>query len=728
MKKFKHFVLGGIENKLFNLILITAVVLSAAFILLGVLENRMLTDVANEANEKQKDSINEITSETMTYVVEQSLSNTARLQANIYDDLFSELRDRVLLQRDYADKLLNHPENVPPHDYSFNSIENTDTKQTYVMLADGVELTEELDARIRLIANMSDMMLSLFDVNEDADSCYVALPEGVFLQADDLLAIRFDENGNLRSYDPRTRPWYTQAAEAGDVIFTDIMSDAFTKDICITCAAPVYVNGELSAVVGSDLFLTSMQQEVEDAQAEGGFLCVVNRDGRVMFSPAADGPFKADVSEGAPTLFDAGNEGLSSFLYGVFGGNTKTERVTLSDGEYFITGAPIETVGWYLIGIYSVDASMASAATLREKYEEIQAEAAQTYQGESRKLGRLAIAIVVFLLAVCLAFAVILGKRIVKPLNTITRRIAELSESNQEFKMEDVYRTGDEIELLAQSFADISHKTVLYVEQVKAVTAEKERIGTELHMATQIQESMLPSIFPAYPERPEFDIYALMHPAKEVGGDFYDFFLIDDDHLCMVMADVSGKGVPGALFMMASKIIIQSCAMLGVKSPADILAKANEAICSNNRMGMFVTVWLGILEISSGKVWAANAGHEYPAIMRKGGQFELLRDKHGLVIGGMEEARYRAYELSLAPGDKLFLYTDGVAEATNAGQEMFGTERMLRALNTAPDAEPNTTLANVLDAVHGFVADAEQFDDITMMCVEYKGTAAGAKD
>ena len=203
-----------------------------------------------------------------------------------------------------------------------------------------------------------------------------------------------------------------------------------------------------------------------------------------------------------------------------------------------------------------------------------------------------------------------------------------LSETNLEFKMEDEYRTDDEIEVLAESFAKLSHRTVQYVDEVRRVTAEKERISTELHMANQIQESMLPSIFPAFPERSEFDIYATMDPAKEVGGDFYDFFLIDEDHLCMVIADVSGKGVPAALFMMISKIIIQSCAMLG-RGAGEILTKTNEALCSNNRMEMFVTVWLGILEISTGKLTAANAGHEYPAIMRKG-KFEdpaiLLRN------------------------------------------------------------------------------------------------------
>ena len=249
---------------------------------------------------------------------------------------------------------------------------------------------------------------------------------------------------------------------------------------------------------------------------------------------------------------------------------------------------------------------------------------------------------------------------------------------------------------------------------------ESSRIETELNMASSIQADMLPNIYPAFPERPEFDIYASMNPAKEVGGDFYDFFLVDDDHLCMVMADVSGKGVPAALFMMASKIILQNNAMLG-KSPAKILTDANAAICSNNREEMFVTVWLGILELSTGKLTAANAGHEYPVMRKANGRFELVKDKHGFVIGGMEGLRYKEYELQMEPGSKLFLYTDGVPEATNAEDELFGAERMIDALNTDATAAPENILKQVRSAVDGFVKEAEQFDDLTMLCLEYKG-------
>ncbi|MBE6128210.1 MAG: histidine kinase [Erysipelotrichaceae bacterium] len=250
--------------------------------------------------------------------------------------------------------------------------------------------------------------------------------------------------------------------------------------------------------------------------------------------------------------------------------------------------------------------------------------------------------------------------------------------------------------------------------------AEKQRITTELNMASRLQAGMLPNEFPAFPDHDEFDIYAIMNPAREVGGDFYDYFKIDDDHLGLLIADVSGKGVPGALFMMISMTILKNCAMLGL-SPAGILEKTNEMLCSNNKMQMFVSVWVGILEISTGRMVAANAGHEYPALYRNGGSFDLFKDKHGLVLGAMDGVSYTEYELQLDHGDMIFVYTDGVPEAITAKKEAYGTDRMIEALNSTKEKTPKALLESVTRSVDEFVAGNEQFDDVTMLCFKYIG-------
>lgn len=331
-------------------------------------------------------------------------------------------------------------------------------------------------------------------------------------------------------------------------------------------------------------------------------------------------------------------------------------------------------------------------------------------------------ALIALIVIVIVAQSFFLHRTLLRPLKLVSEEAIRFSIENtvSDKKLQSSIRNRDEIGALAESIDVMEEQVYNYIESITKITAEKERIGTELALATKIQADMLPNIFPAFPERQEFDIYASMTPAKEVGGDFYDFFLVDDDHLCMVVADVSGKGVPAALFMMASKIILANNAMMG-KSPAEILTDTNAAICANNREEMFVTVWLGILEISTGKLTAANAGHEYPILKQADGRFELFKDKHGLVIGAMSGARYKEYEVVLTPGAKLFLYTDGVPEATDADNRLFGTDRLLAALNTNCEANAKDILANVQNAVDAFVAQAEQFDDLTMLEMEYKG-------
>ena len=278
----------------------------------------------------------------------------------------------------------------------------------------------------------------------------------------------------------------------------------------------------------------------------------------------------------------------------------------------------------------------------------------------------------------------------------------------------------NEIETLAENFSYMASEIDTHIKTVRAVTAEKERIGAELDMAAKIQASQLPSTFPAFPDRAEFDVYASMDPAKEVGGDFYDFFLIDDDHLAVVIADVSGKGVPAALFMMSSKMLINSFALSGGR-PSEIIGSVNNMLCEHNADDMFVTVWLGILELSTGKLTSTNAGHENPAIKKAGGSFEILKDRHSPVVAAMPDIPYREQVMQLEPGDTLFVYTDGVPEATSAQVELFGEERLSKALNSVGDVPLEKLLDTVNSAVSDFVGDAPQFDDLTMLALRYNG-------
>jgi len=313
-------------------------------------------------------------------------------------------------------------------------------------------------------------------------------------------------------------------------------------------------------------------------------------------------------------------------------------------------------------------------------------------------------------------FVMYLKKGIVSPLRLIAKEAAEFieEETSVSGELQNV-RTGDEIEMLATSIHQMEIDINQYIDNLTTVTAEKERIGAELNVATQIQASMLPAVYPwPFPDREDFDIHALMTPAKEVGGDFYDFFFIDDDHLALVIGDVSGKGVPASLFMVIAKTLIKDRALAGA-TPAEIFTTTNNQLCEGNGGGLFVTGWMGIYEFSTRKFTYVNAGHNPPLIRRADGQFEYVKSRAGLVLAGMEGIRYRQTETELNPGDTLYIYTDGVTEATNSRNELFGNDRLQNVLNANIGATAENLLKAVLEDIDRFVQDAPQFDDITML-------------
>ena len=284
------------------------------------------------------------------------------------------------------------------------------------------------------------------------------------------------------------------------------------------------------------------------------------------------------------------------------------------------------------------------------------------------------------------------------------------------------YRYGVSIQYTTMMVSLVLIYAFIFSENEKTLYSTNKELG----MATAIQKHMLPSIFPPFPGRKDFDVFAVMNPAKEVGGDFYDFFLIDDDHIALVIADVSDKGVPAALFMMASKIMLKNSAMLG-RSPKEVLASVNRQICSNNQEEMFVTVWFAILDLKTGVLTATNAGHENPIIKSPSGQFEILKDKHNFIVGWDINAVYTEYQLQLEPGSKIFVYTDGAPEATN-GTERFGMDRMLESLHNNEDKDVDDIIGCLIGDIDTFVGENDQFDDVTMLCFEYKGRKEDKKE
>ncbi len=726
MKKIRNIVIGGIQQKIFNLALIAILLVVGVFAAVSAWQMTHFRTPVSETRDYQQQAIAEVSRKTMDAVLSSTMVTDTQMQAYMVNDLFRDLGDNVRMLADYAAVVLSTPDDYTPQEVHIPDASAEGGICLQLLTEEGVDLADPALARqIGLAGNLSGIMRAIY-ANGRISSCYVALPDGVMILVDSHPASKLTEDGTPIPIPIRERPWYTGAVESGGLYFTDVTEDVFTGQIGTMCSMPVIVDGELLAVVGADLFLDGMAEAIAATGEDGGFVFLVNENGHVVFSPKTEGSFRVLPAEEAEDLRSAENGELAAFLRSAARQETEVCLVEADDTLYYMTGAPVETVGWTVVNAVSKELTEQPMLLMEQQNDSILNQAGDTFRSGLSRTKQTTLCLLLAVLVLSITGALVLAKRIVKPLESMTARVRSLGGEDLQFRMEDTFRTGDEIEVLAESFAMLSAKTLRYIDQVKTVTAEKERIASELDMARAIQASQVPRLFPAFPDRPEFDIYATMTPAKEVGGDFYDFFLIDRDHIALVMADVSGKGVPAALFMMVSRVLIKSRVQNG-ETPAQALANVNNQLCEGNDAGFFITSWLGIVEISTGKGVAANAGHEHPALCRAGGSYELVTYRHSPVVGAMEGLGYREHEFTLYPGDRLFVYTDGVPEATNAEQELFGTDRMLAALNRSPQADPKETLANVMDDISGFVADAPQFDDITMLCLEYFGPEASAK-
>ncbi len=713
MKKIFGLTLGGLHQKILSLVIGILAVFLAVFMCVSLYQGRTLTDIVERTRREQQEAIGEISGDTMHSVVESSLVKTNAMQSYIADTMFASVKKDVVTLKTLAEGLFREKENVVPGKVELPDPANDGKVTAQLLYAEGADPGKSV--YLPIAAHMTDAMEALYTSSAYDTNVYIGFEDGTHIGVDKMSSNKFDENGKLISFPVCERPWYRGAADSGEIYFSGVMKDTYTDDICVTCSAPVYDGGKLIGVVGIDIYLDTMAAYVEDSYSESGFIAIINDRGQVIFAPENNGLFNVKISDDAEDLRTDSNKELAGFISDALVSATGLRTVNTGGSDYYMTGTPMSVINWTVISVVSMEAAETPTVRMLTEYDRINKEASAAFEEGSSAAMQAMTIIVISVLIVCIVGVLNFAGKIVMPIESITADIMA-ARTGKLFEMKDSYRTKDEIEVLAEAFDDLSKKTQKYINDITEITKEKERIGTELELARKIQADMLPNIYPAFPDRKEFDIYATMTPAKEVGGDFYDFFLIDSDHLGMVMADVSGKGVPAALFMMMSKILINNYAMQG-GSPAKVLEQTNAAICKKNDEEMFVTVWFGVLEISTGKITASNAGHEFPVIRTAGGDFEFLRDKHGFVVGGMDGMTFSEYEIQLEKGGMLFLYTDGLPEATNSTEELFGEDRMLETLNANKDKGPHDLLPAVQEAVDGFVGEAEKFDDLTMLAI-----------
>ncbi len=699
-----------------NVILVTLIVGG----IMTVQMNR-LTDHAVRANNEFSNIAGEMSASSMTAQIRQRMQDLTDSNARLADAKFEELEDQVNLLADLTQQVFSHPDQYSAREIPLPDASNDGELSVQFLHSASVTDPDDPDVakRIGLLGNLSD---TLYEVNahfENMASDYVAVEPGLLIQADYISASKFDADGQILPYEADTRPWYQGAKETGTTYFTPVSRDAHTDGTGIMCGVPVYVDDQFIGVAGAGMYLSDIEQMVADIRlGSEGYACIINQDGQVIFSPKEEGELRVDTDTQAD-LRRADNAALSSVVHSVLSGTSGITTLEMDGAKYYIAYAPMSTVGWGFLTVLAEEEILSPTNKLLDQMGVKAQQSIDTMKHTvSVSLVTLEVTVVFFcLLAALLAF--VLSTHIVKPIRLLTDRVSSLDGDNLDFTWEIKNKNSqDETTVLAGAFLNMTQKMKEYIANITEITAEKERIGAELNVATKIQADMLPKIFPAFPGQTEFDVYAQMDPAKEVGGDFYDFFMIDEDHLAIVIADVSSKGVPAALFMVIAKTLIKNHA-LNQESLGDVFYRVNNQLCEGNEEGMFVTAWMGVLTVSTGSFEYVNAGHN-PQLLMNNEQYDWIHAKPGFVLAGMEGIPYVSDTIQLQHGARIFLYTDGVTEAQNPAHELFGEERLLQSLGRYGRLPLQQMLESVRADIDAFAGEAEQFDDITMLAFEFK--------
>ena len=527
--------------------------------------------------------------------------------------------------------------------------------------------------------------------------------ETIYYGTENGFMLSYDRNANIAEYSEDgevyfnhlERPWYKEAKKAGDLVYSDLATDFFGRGLTLSCAIPFYRNGILKGVVGVDILVEDLQKDIVDIDIiknnDEDFAFLVDMEGNIIASPNVKSDTKKfeNINDEDNKYYSIRDKILS-----------EESGLTLVD-DFYCAYSKIDGPNWILC----VDVPR-----------EIVLEPVKLLEERIKNLLFIYIALVFVILMIVMLISRNLSRNLSEPIVLLQKDVEIISGGDLDRKVKVI--GNDEISDLAEAFNNMTSSLKQYMHDFTKLAVEKERIGAELSVATGIQASMLPSKFPAFPNDNRFDIYAIMNPAKEVGGDFYDFFMVDDKNLAIVVADVSGKGVPAALFMAIGKTLIKDHTYIE-KNLKEVFEGTNNSLCESNSEGLFITAFEAIINLETGLMRYVNAGHEIPFIYSDGVGFKALKIEPGFVLAGMENTKYTTGEMVLKHGDKIFQYTDGVPEATNINNELYGMKRLEKVLNANNKLSMKELLAAVKKDIDKFVGEVPQFDDITMLGFEF---------
>lgn len=644
--------------------------------------------------------LNVLKSRSETTLINEMCNNAVeqiKSKAKIADIELQKYSDYISRGINFIDIMYERKENfqnayvLPPN----TTLKNEYSMQRYLE-NDKVNLSE-IDEEISLLGNIK----SSWNIMMTNDGNVIST---VYLGTESGFMLAYDKNANLAElslngesyFEYKNRDWYTNAKKTGGPIFSDVTKDAYGRGLTLTCSAPFFNKGKFAGVLAMDILVTDLSNVVIDVDmGDGSYAFLVNKSGEIFASPyiSLDQDAFENINNENNKYYSIKNNILSGIV-------TNVQNV---NDEFYVAYAPIDIADW-IICLYLPKTLMLAPIL------EI-----------DRTIRILIITFIICFLILIFMIAEIVrnfSKKITDPILKLKNEVMIISDGDLSKKVEVI--GSDEISDLATAFNNMTDDLKKYINDLTNITAEKERIGAELNIATKIQSSILPNVFPAFPTYLDyFNIYATMSPAKEVGGDFYDFFMIDDKHMAIVIADVSGKGIPAALFMVIGKTLIKDHTTIknGLNT---VFEEVNNLLCSANSEGLFITAFEAIINLETGNVIYVNAGHEKPFIIHKNGSVKIYDTLTNFVLAGMDNIKYKIGEFKLEIGDRIFEYTDGVTEAINNKKELYGIKKLENILIKNKNLPIDTLLSAVKNDIDDFAGVVPQFDDITMICFELK--------
>jgi len=652
---------------------------------------------------------------------EQNLLKTARDQAAISNALLEKARSQIGIIAQFATSIWQNPTGrQAPRSYSVLEKPADKMAASFYFLVAGLQPGPSKE-EVAFSSRIDEVFIPILNHDPNLDSVYLGTETGLFRGYPWVAEFP-------ASYDHRQRSWYIAAACSGTTVWTAPYISAANNNLIVTVATPFFTaDNELIGVVEADVTLKALSEQILNTQiGEKGYAFLIDNHGNVICRPG----LQANTCDWGKkqqfqNLLTGSDANLQEIAKAMIAGKSDIRRSVsdlggIAGGEKYIAYAPIVSTNWSLGVVKPVTEITAPATATMDKIDK--AAAASSEQIDRRITHALLIMAFIFIamiLIVALASRA-LSKRITRPLLTLAQGAKVIGSGDLDHRIE--LATGDETQYLAETFNRMTADLKEYVANLAKTTAAKERIESELNIAREIQASMLPRVFPPFPDRTEFAIYATMDTAKEVGGDFYDFFLETPNRLCFTIGDVSGKGVPAALFMAIVRALLRNEAMRGLHAD-EILTRVNNAIAPDNENCMFASVFFAILNVKTGELEYANGGHNPPLRCEPGGVYSYLKVPTGIVIGAMEGVPFTRNTMTLQPNDTLFFYTDGVTEAMNSEQKLFSEERLAQVLNQGTDRQPKAVITGVSAAVTEFVQDEPQSDDITMLVLHYRGNS-----